>query len=242
MRETIVEVFSSLQGEGPYVGYRQVFVRFSGCNLRCHYCDTTESFQYDKAARIEKSAGSGQFNFIPNPLAIYDLAGYVNQLLILRHHSVSLTGGEPLCHTSAIKELAPFIEVPLYLETNGVLVDELSEVLSLMHIISMDIKLPSSAGQDYFTAHRRFLKLAAHKEVFVKIVLSNQSSQGEFAEALSVIADVNKSIPLILQPVTTHDEGEKLPTTKLLTFFEMALECLEHVRVIPQMHHLLNVL
>ena len=36
----IIEIFSSIQGEGKYVGYRQVFIRFSGCNLHCTYCDT----------------------------------------------------------------------------------------------------------------------------------------------------------------------------------------------------------
>ena len=36
----LVEVFSSFQGEGLYVGQRQLFIRFAGCNLRCRFCDT----------------------------------------------------------------------------------------------------------------------------------------------------------------------------------------------------------
>ena len=36
----IKEVFASIQGEGPFVGYKQLFVRFCGCNLSCNYCDT----------------------------------------------------------------------------------------------------------------------------------------------------------------------------------------------------------
>ena len=36
----IKEIFESIQGEGPYVGYKQLFIRFCNCNLKCNYCDT----------------------------------------------------------------------------------------------------------------------------------------------------------------------------------------------------------
>ena len=43
MKENMIEIFSSAQGEGPYIGRRQVFVRFEGCNLKCRYCDTAHA-------------------------------------------------------------------------------------------------------------------------------------------------------------------------------------------------------
>ena len=36
----VKEIFTSIQGEGPYVGYKQLFIRLCGCNLNCSYCDT----------------------------------------------------------------------------------------------------------------------------------------------------------------------------------------------------------
>ena len=51
----IKEIFLSIQGEGPYIGYRQVFIRFCGCNLDCQYCDT--DFLVSDC-KLEKVAGS----------------------------------------------------------------------------------------------------------------------------------------------------------------------------------------
>ena len=57
MKSNLIEVFSSIQGEGKYVGCRQLFVRFSGCNLNCQYCDTTFSHNNFEKCKIEKVAG-----------------------------------------------------------------------------------------------------------------------------------------------------------------------------------------
>ena len=43
MDAPIIEIFSSIQGEGLLIGERQIFVRFAGCNLDCTYCDTKNS-------------------------------------------------------------------------------------------------------------------------------------------------------------------------------------------------------
>ena len=56
----IKEFFTSIQGEGPFVGYKQLFVRFCGCNLSCKYCDTdyrtVDSIEYttEELANIVK--------------------------------------------------------------------------------------------------------------------------------------------------------------------------------------------
>ena len=58
MRENIIEIFSSIQGEGKYVGCRQVFVRLEGCNLDCTYCDTENEVGRHPHCMVEERVGS----------------------------------------------------------------------------------------------------------------------------------------------------------------------------------------
>ena len=86
----IKEIFASIQGEGPYVGYKQLFVRFCNCNLKCNYCDT------------EFSANENFIEYCP-----VELAQEVNQYKDV--HSISLTGGEPLLSVEFLKEFLPLV-------------------------------------------------------------------------------------------------------------------------------------
>lgn len=243
MRDTIQEVFSSIQGEGPYVGFRQLFVRFSGCNLHCNYCDTSQQALPPRTARLEKMAASEIFQSAANPVDLNSLGDHCRKLLAqVPHHSVSFTGGEPLCHVPALLALAPKLPVKHYLETNGTLPEELSQVLSLMDIISMDIKLPTSTGENLFPLHREFLRVAAAKEVFVKIVVTAEATLDEFQEAVALIAAQDRAIPLILQPVTTPAGKNGCSKQKLWSFWNAAAQKLETVRMIPQVHLALGLL
>ncbi|HWR39943.1 MAG TPA: 7-carboxy-7-deazaguanine synthase QueE [Patescibacteria group bacterium] len=238
----LVEIFSSIQGEGLYVGSRQVFVRLSGCNLACEYCDTPESRQPAANARWEQTPNQRDFCAIPNPVDETWLIQHLNRVLETPHHSVSFTGGEPLLQAAALERILPRINGTIYLETNGTLPAALAQILPMVQIISMDIKLPSVTGRNNWQEHQRFLQLAASRELFVKLVITNETLPEEIDTALAMIAAKNTHIPLILQPVTPNAACRGVSPEKMLQLQEKALRQLTDVRVIPQTHKLMGQL
>lgn len=221
IKARITEIFSSIQGEGLYVGEEQTFVRFYGCNLSCSFCDEKEkslSSEYSPQELIEKVMKEGR-------------------------HTVSLTGGEPLLQSDCLKEILPDLKKngkKIYLETNGMLKDNLSKVLEHVDIVSMDIKLPSSTGlRPFWQEHSLFLKEAARKEVFVKAVVTHQTLLSDVVKAVAIVKAVHKNISFIIQPVSYNNKVEEIAL--LPEFFKAADQALDNVRIIPQVHKILGV-
>lgn len=228
MPETIKvkEIFVSTQGEGPFVGCRQLFVRFCGCNLNCLYCDT--DFQQDRT--LSEYSTSDLKDIIEDELA---LSGA---------HSVSFTGGEPLLQVAFLKELLPQLKAKIYLETNATLSENLSEILPFVDVISADIKLPSSTGiHDTFKRHEAFFKVARQKtnlSLFAKMVFDENITDEEICEATRLAKEYD--FELILQPKT--DVDGKLPASDFME--EVFTKCLgycKNTRLIPQVHKFLDI-
>lgn len=245
MQTNIIEIFSSVQGEGRYVGCRQLFVRFEGCNLHCGYCDTENEVGAHLMCNVEIAPGARRFREIINPLDANEAAAYINQFLLeLPHQAVSLTGGEPLLQTRFLQELLPMVQGKIMLETNGTLPERLAEVLPLVDIISMDIKLPQNTGVDMWSKHKEFLQLAVdnHKDVYAKLVLPGDLVEEDFQKAVEVISSVDDNTLLILQPVTPMNGVPPIEPGRVLELQQMALERLKDVRVIPQTHRMMDQL
>ena len=241
----LIEVFSSIQGEGLYVGCRQVFVRLAGCNISCRYCDTQESFSTQATARVEMQPGERNFLQIPNPVIFEKLLEVVVKLCQSPHHSVSITGGEPLLNPAAVRALAAVRQTgaKMFLETNGTLPTALESVMDDVDIISMDIKLPSAMrGKAFWQEHADFLHVAANKEVYVKVVLTGESTEEEFCRAIELVSAVDRGIPMVIQPVTPVNGISAVPVEKIQRWQALALGKLNMVRVIPQTHKLLGIL
>jgi 7-carboxy-7-deazaguanine synthase len=185
-------MFVSVQGEGPYVGYRQLFVRFPKCNLNCIYCDTPKDWENDKKCYVEKAPGSGEFTEIDNPLSVAQVMDIIAAQK--RIHSVSLTGGEPLLYAPFIKELKG-ARAPLYLESNMTLPDGAKEVKDVVRYVSGDFKLEGQCDfkgqyEKYFNATVRsfsILRKTSFRDCFCKIIVTEGLDSEEMMHALDQI-------------------------------------------------------
>jgi organic radical activating enzyme len=224
----IIEIFSSVQGEGLRIGERQIFIRFHGCNLSCIYCDV------DRNKRAQE-------------LDIEDILEEIDSLNSERiHNTVSITGGEPLLHNIFLKELLPKVTdmgFKVYLETNGTLARELDTIIENIDIISVDIKLPSvSKNKACWKEHEEFLRAAFKKEFFVKVVVAESLDIADFDKAIKLMKDVSIDIPFVIQPETKKDLLElNIKPERLLELQEKALKSLNNVLVIPQAHRMMGL-
>lgn len=246
MSTHLVEMFSSIQGEGLYIGVRQIFIRLSGCNLTCDYCDTP----YDSTPcfRVEIPSGSGQFRSYENPVSPSIVAGICRELGMNNCHSVSLTGGEPLLHCGFIRELSQILRetgIKFYLETNGTLPDKLASIIDCIDIISMDVKLPTSSGcGELWSKHQDFMEIGRQKDIFVKVVITRDTTEEEIINTCDIIRKVDLNIPLVIQPVESHQgfPGKNPSIEKIMRFQEIGLDFIDDVRVIPQTHKYIGLL
>ena len=241
----LLEIFSSIQGEGVLVGCRQIFLRFPDCNLNCRYCDT--DFLRSKVCQVEKHPGTGELDQFDNPLdfaTVKDLISAWNTELPGVHHSISITGGEPLLHQHLLSSWLPKLRkiLPIYLETNGTLPEQLALLIHHLDWVSMDIKLHSQTGlKTDWDIHRQFLEIANQTDCYVKLVVGEETPDLELQLAADLVSAVSKQIPIVLQPVTIAGRIT-LTTKRLLQMQGLISKINSNVRVIPQTHRFIGVL
>lgn len=222
MKARISEVFDSIQGEGIYIGEKQLFVRFFGCNLRCRFCDTP-----------------------PHHFMEYEPEELFEEIILYPSdfHSISFTGGEPLLQKDFLKEIMRLTRhagYKNYLETNGTLPGELEDVIDAVDIVAMDLKLPSSTGMGYLWGlHRRFLKIAAKKEVFLKAIICQSTQEEDLREMLKLIKETNQDMILVLQP-NSYEYNSQLEA-KLENFRDLCHNKNIVTSILPQMHKVIGV-
>lgn len=224
----ISEIFLSHQGEGPYAGSRQLFVRFYGCNLDCVYCDTNlESYKtVDEQGLLSK---------------VLDFEDDYNELV--------LTGGEPLLHAEFLSGFLPVFmghrSRGVYLETNGTLPEELEKVINHVDVIAMDVKLPSSDGSDgtLWKKHEKFMKLASRKELIVKAVVTDSTTMEDVKRMSRMIGEVDGDIIVVLQPATAVNDFIHEADDEMLSFFKghIAKETGKSVMIMGQIHKLMGI-
>ena len=177
----IIEVFHSIQGEGPLTGVRTTFVRTARCNLRCSWCDTTYSF------------GPGRERSIPTLLRDVDRH---------RTQNVCLTGGEPLLQRESVEFVRKLSQrgITTVIETGGSL--DVAPYLDVPRVVlSVDVKCPSSGmeGRNLWANHE---KLRATD--VLKFVIADRR---DYLYAKRVLRRYRGPASIVFQPVWGTDPG-----------------------------------
>ena len=183
----IDEVFFSYQGEGIYAGIPQIFVRFSGCNLRCNYCDTPKSLTINSKSKYFTTQALYEY--------IKDIVEKSKNKFYGQKLSISFTGGEPLIYADFILNLIKKYlknKFLIYIETNGTLPQQIKKIYKYCDVVSMDIKFQTACKKDLFKEHKKFLEICKTK-VFIKTVITKDTQEKEFFKAVMLISKISKN-------------------------------------------------
>jgi len=169
----ITEIFYSLQGEAKEVGIPTVFVRLTGCPLRCNYCDTAYAFKGN------------------NPLSIESI---MEQVAKYNTRYVCVTGGEPMAQSNCLILLDTLIEAgyKVSMETSGSI--DISPVNNKVSVV-MDLKTPSSTEQ----SQNRYENIALlERKDQLKFVIA---SRPDFEWSCSILENNNVDCDVLFSPV-----------------------------------------
>ncbi|MBZ0125145.1 MAG: 7-carboxy-7-deazaguanine synthase QueE [Rhodocyclaceae bacterium] len=180
----VSEIFHSLQGESTRAGLPTVFVRLTGCPLRCTWCDTDYAF----------SGGE--------TMTLGDVL-----IEVARHgaRQVCVTGGEPLAQKACLPLLAALCDAgySVSLETSGAL--DVSAVDPRVSRI-MDLKAPASGEADK-NLWDNLARLNAHDEI--KVVLAGEADY-EWAKSVLAARRLDEICPVLLSPVAGRLDPKQL--------------------------------
>ena len=171
----ITEIFHSIQGESSYAGQPCVFVRLTGCPLRCTWCDTDYAFHGGQECSLEEALGK---------VRAYGC------------HLVEVTGGEPLAQPESLLLMTKLCDAgyTVLLETSGAI--DIAPVDSRVHVI-LDVKCPGSDMTDRMH-WPNLSQLAAKDEA--KFVLADRADY-DWAREILAQYDIASRCTVLFSPV-----------------------------------------
>ena len=242
MRANIQEIFRSIQGEGLYVGVPTVFVRFSGCNLRCSYCDTKKSWRMARCFRYQPVEFNRRIVSVPNDISTEDCADMI--FWLTPGGLVSFTGGEPLLHARYIARVMKLLgnNYNYLLETNGTLPRALRYLPNLPNIVySIDLKNNPTCATRHLSFVRGGKFIQFYKSVpkrsakYIKIILEKSTNIEDILRTLRRV-EVSANTPIFLQPCDNKLDLKQLQ--KLMYILEKSGYIF---KVVPQMHKFVHL-
>jgi len=276
------EIFSSFQGEGGTVpgscfGKKQIFLRFAGCNIAnkefgtsgCFFCDTPSAQTFEsKIYQYKKKPSSQEFTVANNPIHIQELIKIIQNLKTIDLHSISFTGGEPMCQLEFLLQLGTSlknngINYPLYLETNGTILPdeaELAQIGELFKYCCCDIKDRSSHAakvNQWKTLVKKeldFIRTITSVNIltFAKIIVTSHTKIEDIEWIVQELSNIKyqdgNHIGLAIQPVYLEQKKLKnnysISNEKLNQLFYAAAKHLspENISLSIQAHKFLKLL
>lgn len=212
MKFTVVEIFKSLQGEGLDVGRECIFIRFSGCNRACSWCDTDWS--------------KGE---------VKTLQELLKEIEELNCSYVVLTGGEPMLQ-EGIKALTTALFSKGYeiaIETNGTVYKE----DLFVDLMAISPKL-SSSGRE-FNEYDELISLIHDYPSFLKFVISDEKDMKEAKRIIETLYNIDLLPEIVFQPEFESGDFNALPKMAEKVLGELYNEV--YIRFLPQIHKLVGV-
>ena len=213
----ISELFYSIQGESTYAGLPCVFIRLSGCNLRCHYCDARYTYEEAHAAMA-----------LDMILSFVD--GYPGAI-------VEITGGEPLLQENVLPLMAELVARKriVLLETNGSLpIDTVPPEV----VVIMDIKTPGSGSADSLATGNIAVARARNENIRgsceIKFVLTGKDDY-IWARDLVKKHALHTSCPALFSPVKNELSPADLAAWILQDQLAVRLQLQLHTLIWPHL-------
>ena len=209
------EIFYSIQGEGKYMGLPMAFLRVTGCNLRCQWCDT--KYAYDDGKELSIDTILEQLGQIPTK-------------------RICITGGEPMIQEQII-ELITQLTITgytIYLETNGsMFLGKLPHSNAIR--ISLDIKCPSS-NESQKMNFTNFEILGEGDQI--KFIIVNLEDY-DYAKDILKKYPISEDCTIIFTPCDLSHGGKIEGGFSLQKLTDKVLKDGLSVRVLPQLHKLI---
>lgn len=195
----VAEVFGpTAQGEGPHIGHVCAFIRLSGCNLSCSWCDTPYTWDWTRYSEADEASD-------------LDVAELVERVRAMSVERVVLTGGEPLMQQRRLPILLDSLALPVDVETNGT-ISPADPVADRVDLFAVSPKVMPSARQRLTLAQQRpigqFRELAQQGRAVWKFVARDRDdldSIRAFVEAFD------------LAPVYVMPEGRTATSLQIST-------------------------
>lgn len=248
------EMFVSFQGEAHTVGMPMIFIRFSGCNLNCSFCDT----EFSKFIEITPSK----------------IISIIKEKNNERANLVSITGGEPLMQDgdsllSLMNAIYWDCGYKIILETNATLPKKLNKLLldsnyelpDYIYTINADLKTEPNGEFMHGTeeSHLEFFRIMARyfQNNTLKIVITpemvntnfqNEKNEGLYNSINKTLSFFSgKTLNISLTPITVNGKTTQFKIDDLFNIYDQVKNAAHNnsvtadIRIIPQMHVLMNI-